>query len=166
MGTFGRAADGNLHPTVVYDATDRDTADRVSASFDDIVAAALELGGTITGEHGVGSLKTRCPDAQLGPTERELMAGIKGVFDPGGILNPGRGGRGFWSAIGQALPPGAGTCWSATTQQHRRVHPARAPTSVPIPAPRSDRSARRTPGPRSPRRRPRTRSRTSPAPPA
>ncbi|MEU1453549.1 FAD-linked oxidase C-terminal domain-containing protein [Streptomyces avermitilis] len=58
--------------------------------FDDIVAAALALGGTITGEHGVGSLKTRNLDAQLGPTERELMTGIKAVFDPTGLLNPGR----------------------------------------------------------------------------
>ncbi|GGW57230.1 FAD-linked oxidase [Streptomyces lucensis JCM 4490] len=91
VGTFGHAADGNLHPTVVYDATDRDAADRARAAFDDIVAAALVLGGTITGEHGVGSLKTPYLDAQLGPTERELMTGIKGVFDPGGILNPGRG---------------------------------------------------------------------------
>ncbi|QTD95974.1 putative FAD-linked oxidoreductase [Streptomyces cyanogenus] len=91
IGTFGHAADGNLHPTVVYDATDRDAADRAGAAFDDIVAAALALGGTITGEHGVGSLKTRYLDAQLGPTERELMTGIRAVFDPGGILNPGRG---------------------------------------------------------------------------
>ncbi|MEU6777046.1 FAD-linked oxidase C-terminal domain-containing protein [Streptomyces sp. NPDC046759] len=80
-----------MHPTVVHDATDRDAADRARAAFDDIVAAALVLGGTITGEHGVGSLKTRYLDAQLGPSERELMAGTKGVFGPGGILNPGRG---------------------------------------------------------------------------
>jgi FAD/FMN-containing dehydrogenase len=90
VGTFGHAADGNLHPTVVYDATDRDAAGRARAAFDDIVAAALALGGTITGEHGVGTLKTPYLDAQLGPAERELMAGIKTVFDPKGILNPGR----------------------------------------------------------------------------
>lgn len=59
VGTFGHAADGNLRPTVVYDAAYRDAADRAGAAFDDIVAAALALGGTITGEHGVGSLKTR-----------------------------------------------------------------------------------------------------------
>ncbi|KAB1142515.1 FAD-binding protein [Streptomyces luteolifulvus] len=90
VGTFGHAADGNLHPTIVYDAADRDAAERAGAAFDDIVAAALALGGTITGEHGVGSLKTPYLDAQLGPTERELMTGIKAVFDPEGILNPGR----------------------------------------------------------------------------
>ncbi|WP_233358678.1 FAD-binding oxidoreductase [Thermomonospora amylolytica] len=90
VGTFGHAADGNLHPTVVYDATDRAAADRARAVFDDIVAAALALGGTITGEHGVGTLKTPYLDAQLGQAERELMAGIKAVFDPKGILNPGR----------------------------------------------------------------------------
>lgn len=91
IGTFGHAADGNLHPTVVYDATDRDAAGRARAAFDDIVAAALALGGTITGEHGVGALKTRFLDSQLGQAERELMAGIKAVFDPNGVLNPGRG---------------------------------------------------------------------------
>ncbi|MET8681012.1 FAD-linked oxidase C-terminal domain-containing protein [Streptomyces sp. NPDC004647] len=90
VGTFGHAADGNLHPTVVYDATDRDAADRARAAFDDIVAATLALGGTITGEHGVGTLKMPYLDAQLGPTERELMTGIRAVFDPKGTLNPGR----------------------------------------------------------------------------
>ncbi|MEU2584082.1 FAD-linked oxidase C-terminal domain-containing protein [Streptomyces avermitilis] len=68
----------------------RDAGDRAGAAFDDIVAAALALGGTITGEHGVGSLKTRYLDAQLGPTERALMTGIKAVFDPEGLLDPGR----------------------------------------------------------------------------
>ncbi|MGA5895091.1 FAD-binding oxidoreductase [Streptomyces venetus] len=90
VGTFGHAADGNLHPTVVYDATDRDATARARAVFDDIVAATLALGGTITGEHGVGTLKTPYLDAQLGPTERELMTGVKAVFDPKGILNPDR----------------------------------------------------------------------------
>ncbi|MFI1168908.1 FAD-binding oxidoreductase [Streptomyces sp. NPDC020801] len=90
IGTFGHAADGNLHPTVVYDATDDDAAARARAAFDDIVAATLSLGGTITGEHGVGTLKTPYLDAQLGPAERELMTGVKAVFDPKGILNPGR----------------------------------------------------------------------------
>ncbi|MGW7041134.1 FAD-linked oxidase C-terminal domain-containing protein [Streptomyces avermitilis] len=90
VGTFGHAADGNLHPTVVYDAADRDAADRAGAAFDDIMVAALALGGTITGKHGAGSLNTRYLDAQLGSTERGLMAGIKAVFDSESLLNPGR----------------------------------------------------------------------------
>ena len=90
VGTFGHAADGNLHPTIVYDATDDDATGRARAAFHDIVTAALALGGTITGEHGIGTLKTPYLDAQLGPTERELMAAIKTAFDPHGLLNPGR----------------------------------------------------------------------------
>lgn len=91
IGTFGHAADGNLHPTIVFDASDADMTARARAAFDDLVAACLELGGSITGEHGVGVLKTPYLEAMVGATERELMAGIKSVFDPTGILNPGRG---------------------------------------------------------------------------
>lgn len=90
IGTFGHAADGNLHPTIVYDAAEPGAADRARAAFDDIVAATLRLGGTISGEHGIGVLKTPYLDAQLGAAERELMRGIKAAFDPDGILNPGR----------------------------------------------------------------------------
>lgn len=91
IGTFGHAADGNLHPTIVFDAADAAMTARARAAFDDLVAACLELGGSITGEHGVGALKTPYLESMVGATERELMAGIKSVFDPAGILNPGRG---------------------------------------------------------------------------
>ncbi|GAA1949696.1 FAD-binding oxidoreductase [Catenulispora subtropica] len=87
IGTFGHAGDGNLHPTIVFD---REAADTARAAFDEILAAALSLGGTITGEHGIGSLKTPHLADMLGPTERALMARIKAAFDPGNILNPGR----------------------------------------------------------------------------
>ncbi|MGB0099490.1 MAG: FAD-linked oxidase C-terminal domain-containing protein [Nocardioides sp.] len=90
IGTFGHAADGNLHPTIVFDPTDPGARERAGAAFDDIVAAALDLGGTLSGEHGVGVLKTAHLERMVGRTERELMTGIKQVFDPTGILNPGR----------------------------------------------------------------------------
>lgn len=91
IGTFGHAADGNLHPTIVYDPTEAGAADRARAAFDDIVRSAAALGGTISGEHGIGVLKTAYLDAQIGQTERELMHRIKAAFDPGSLLNPGRG---------------------------------------------------------------------------
>ncbi|WP_207390305.1 FAD-linked oxidase C-terminal domain-containing protein [Rhodococcus sp. ABRD24] len=91
IGTFGHAADGNLHPTIVFDAADAAATERARAAFDDLVAACLALGGSITGEHGVGILKKPYMESMVGTTERELMAGIKRAFDPTGILNPGRG---------------------------------------------------------------------------
>ncbi|MCL2536353.1 MAG: FAD-binding oxidoreductase, partial [Nocardiaceae bacterium] len=91
IGTFGHAADGNLHPTVVFDAADPAEVARARAAFDDLVAACLSLGGTISGEHGIGSLKVGHLEDMIGTAQRELMAGIKAVFDPRGILNPGRG---------------------------------------------------------------------------
>jgi glycolate oxidase subunit GlcD len=90
IGTFGHAGDGNLHPTIVFAADDDASRARAFAAFDDIVHATLELGGTLTGEHGVGTLKTPYLSAMVGPAERELMARIKAAFDPRGILNPGK----------------------------------------------------------------------------
>lgn len=90
IGTFGHAGDGNLHPTIVFDPTDIDSAHAARAAFDEIVRAALRLGGTITGEHGVGSLKHPYLQGMVGDAEHALMARIKEAFDPLGILNPGR----------------------------------------------------------------------------
>jgi glycolate oxidase subunit GlcD len=91
IGTFGHAADGNLHPTVVFDAADPAQRAAAEAAFEAIVTATLELGGTITGEHGIGSLKAGYVEAQVGAAQRALMHRVKAAFDPAGILNPGRG---------------------------------------------------------------------------
>lgn len=91
IGTFGHAADGNLHPTVVFDPADDVQRTSARAAFEDILTAALAMGGTITGEHGVGGFKTEYVQRQVGSVERDLMHRIKAVFDPTGILNPGRG---------------------------------------------------------------------------
>nr|WP_279164055.1 FAD-linked oxidase C-terminal domain-containing protein [Rhodococcus erythropolis] len=91
IGTFGHAADGNLHPTIVFDAAESGAQDRARGAFDDIVAGALALGGTISGEHGIGVLKAPCMADMVGQTERQLMLAVKAAFDPKSILNPGRG---------------------------------------------------------------------------
>jgi glycolate oxidase len=89
IGTFGHAGDGNMHPTIVYDRHDVDEARRAAAAFDAILALASSLGGTVSGEHGVGVLKRDAAIAQLGGTRR-LHRGVKRLFDPHGILNPGK----------------------------------------------------------------------------
>lgn len=90
IGTFGHAGDGNLHPTIVWQRGDPSAESAARAAFDEIVVAAIELGGTIAGEHGVGSLKQHYMTQMVGRAERELMLRIKAAFDPKGILNPGK----------------------------------------------------------------------------
>ncbi|WP_370289983.1 FAD-binding oxidoreductase [Nocardioides sp.] len=91
IGTFGHAADGNLHPTIVFDATDPDQRRRAETAFERILHTALAHGGTITGEHGVGALKLPFLAHQVGRRELDLMRKVRAVFDPEGRLNPGRG---------------------------------------------------------------------------
>jgi glycolate oxidase len=90
IATFGHAGDGNAHPTGCFDPRDERQGARVAAAFADIFAAAIELGGTITGEHGVGAAKLPYLAAQLGAPHTALLARIKRAFDPEGILNPGK----------------------------------------------------------------------------
>ena len=87
---IGHAGDGNFHPLVTFDATDSAASTRAEAAFDDVMDAALALGGTVTGEHGVGSLKARHLARQLGPDVMEITRAVKAALDPNGILNPGK----------------------------------------------------------------------------
>jgi glycolate oxidase len=89
IGTFGHAGDGNLHPTVVLDPADEDAPQRAHRAFAELFAHAIEMGGSITGEHGVGMVKLPYLDRQLGSAQLALMRRIKAAFDPHGILNPG-----------------------------------------------------------------------------
>ncbi len=90
IGVCAHAGDGNTHPVVCFDAADPDESRRARESFDEIMALGLSLGGTITGEHGVGVLKKDWLARELGPVGVELQRGIKQTFDPLGLLNPGK----------------------------------------------------------------------------
>ncbi|MFJ9029256.1 FAD-binding oxidoreductase [Streptomyces sp. NPDC102274] len=90
IGVCAHAGDGNTHPVVCFDQADPDESRRARESFDEIMALGLELGGTITGEHGVGTLKKEWLSRELGPVGLELQRGIKRTFDPLGLLNPGK----------------------------------------------------------------------------
>lgn len=88
--TFGHAGDGNLHPTIVTPRGDHDAAARGLLAFDDILDLARSLGGTVTGEHGVGNLKRRALAGELDDVSQDLHTRIKSAWDPLGILNPGK----------------------------------------------------------------------------
>jgi glycolate oxidase len=87
---IGHAGDGNFHPLVTFDAADPAATARAELAFGEIMDAALALGGTVTGEHGIGSLKADHLLAQLGPDVLDLTRRIKDALDPQGILNPGK----------------------------------------------------------------------------
>ena len=90
VGTFGHMGDGNLHPTFLTNETDASEMERVHEGLEDIVEKALELGGTITGEHGVGLAKKPWLRKQLGDSSYGLLKQIKQTLDPRGLLNPGK----------------------------------------------------------------------------
>ncbi|GAA0490423.1 FAD-linked oxidase C-terminal domain-containing protein [Streptomyces sp. NPDC046215] len=90
ISTVGHAGDGNLHPTVVFDRSDPGAVRRAEEAYDAIMAAGLELGGTITGEHGVGTLKRDWLARELPARSLRLHQDIKRLLDPEGLLNPGK----------------------------------------------------------------------------
>jgi glycolate oxidase len=90
IGVVGHAGDGNVHPNIVVDRTDPSSVDRGRAAFDAIMALGLSLGGTVTGEHGVGLLKRDWLVRELGPVGLRVHRAVKDAFDPLGILNPGK----------------------------------------------------------------------------
>ena len=88
--TFGHAGDGNLHPIILYDERDPDEKKRAEAATADIFQAALELGGTLSGEHGIGLSKAPFFSMEHSNPETEVMRKIKNALDPNNILNPGK----------------------------------------------------------------------------
>jgi len=90
IGTFGHMGDGNLHPTFVTDERNTEEMHRVEEAMREIFEEAIALGGTITGEHGVGLAKKPFLEKQLGSEVMDVMRRLKKAFDPAGILNPGK----------------------------------------------------------------------------
>jgi glycolate oxidase len=90
IGTFGHMGDGNLHPTFLTDERDAGEMERVHRALDAIVNRTLQLGGTITGEHGVGLAKKPWLRQQMGERGIGLMRQVKAALDPHGLLNPGK----------------------------------------------------------------------------
>ncbi|WP_299983473.1 FAD-linked oxidase C-terminal domain-containing protein [Desulfobacula sp.] len=88
--SFGHAGDGNIHCNIMYNKADENELKRAEKAVDELFNATLSLGGTITGEHGVGMTKMKYLPLEIGATQIELMKGIKRVFDPQNILNPGK----------------------------------------------------------------------------
>ena len=90
IATFGHAGDGNLHPTIVIPRGDEAAAVRAMTAFNEILDVALACGGTITGEHGVGTLKRNVLAQELDAVAIDLHSRIKAAWDPENILNPGK----------------------------------------------------------------------------
>ncbi|MTI80074.1 MAG: FAD-binding protein [Firmicutes bacterium] len=90
IGTFGHAGDGNLHPTILTDVRNKEEMERVHKAVDEIFKKALELGGTLSGEHGIGMAKSKFLEWELGESGMDVLKKIKNALDPEGILNPGK----------------------------------------------------------------------------
>ena len=90
IGIFGHFGDGNLHPTFLCDERNPEEIKRVHTAFGEIFQKAIALGGTITGEHGVGLAKKGFLEDFAGKAGLDVMRSLKHTFDPGNVLNPGK----------------------------------------------------------------------------
>jgi len=89
IAVVGHAGDGNMHPTIVYDPGSESEFERAHQAFDDILAVGLRLGGTVTGEHGVGKIKRDWLAREIGPVALGVHRSIKSALDPNNLFNPG-----------------------------------------------------------------------------
>ena len=90
IAAFGHAGDGNLHPQMLYDGYDPEQVKRVEAASAELFELAINLGGTLTGEHGIGLSKAPYMTLEHDPVALDVMRSIKKMLDPGNILNPGK----------------------------------------------------------------------------
>ena len=89
IGVLAHAGDGNLHPLIMTDLRDKEEMARVDKALEEMYEATIAMGGTLSGEHGIGIAKDRFMTMEFSQSAIELMRGIKRVFDPNNILNPG-----------------------------------------------------------------------------
>jgi glycolate oxidase len=89
IAVVGHAGDGNMHPTIVYDADSADEFARARVAFDAILALGLRLGGTVTGEHGIGKIKREWLETEIGPVGMRVHRTLKAALDPNNLFNPG-----------------------------------------------------------------------------
>ncbi|MBW1767007.1 MAG: FAD-binding protein [Deltaproteobacteria bacterium] len=92
---FGHAGDGNLHPHLMYDGKNREEVAKVEKASAELFSLACDLGGTLSGEHGIGLSKAPFMTLEHDPVAMEMMRSLKRLFDPDNILNPGKMGLGF-----------------------------------------------------------------------
>ena len=90
IGQFGHAGDGNVHPLTFFDERNRDEVAKLHGALHEIFELAISMGGTVTGEHGVGVEKVKYLAEQFGPAEMAIMRRIRKLFDPALLLNPGK----------------------------------------------------------------------------
>ena len=90
MVNFGHAGDGNIHVTLMIDGKNEDERKRAEVAIEEIFKLTLRLGGTLSGEHGVGLTKAAYIDLELSPAAIDVMKKIKKGLDPNNILNPGK----------------------------------------------------------------------------
>jgi glycolate oxidase len=89
IAVVGHAGDGNMHPTIVYQPDDPDEFARAQRAFDEILEVGLSLGGTVTGEHGIGKIKREWLAREIGPVGLRVHRQIKQALDPENLFNPG-----------------------------------------------------------------------------
>ncbi|MGI6686719.1 MAG: FAD-linked oxidase C-terminal domain-containing protein [Bacillota bacterium] len=90
IAVYGHAGDGNIHPSILCDLSNPEEAERVHQAANEIFAAALSVGGTLSGEHGIGITKRDYIKDALGEVGVSALKAVKQAFDPKGILNPGK----------------------------------------------------------------------------
>ena len=100
IATFGHAGDGNLHPQILYDGYDPEQTRRMEKASSDLFKLAIDLDGTLTGEHGIGLAKAPYMTLEHDPVAMDVMRHIKKMFDPNNILNPGKMGLEVTPGIG------------------------------------------------------------------